>query len=183
MQNEINANLLAKMGINQIEEEKVVKILTDQYDAMPCEIPENRDYDRLFAANRLSKANKVILDKFKKAVLELMKGPKGIEPCTITIGTRMFKLYYNTSSNWQKVHLPDLTMEQIENMSDNEYKTEETKRELLAQWQELNQDIADLEKLITPKKLELKGKTEALEALMPLSKCIKRTPVLQVTEI
>ena len=182
MQNEINAKLLAQMGTAQIEENEVVEIIDALYKTMPCESEETCDYERLFAANRLSRANKTVMDKLKKIVYNLMKGPKGYESVTRTIGSRMFKLYYSTTSDWRNVHLPELKEEQLQQMTDEERKWEQTKRQTLAEWHRLNQEISDTEALLAPKKLELAGKTKALEAFMPTSKCIKRTPVIQVTQ-
>lgn len=51
MTKELNANTLAQIAIDQIEENDTVNILSDMYDAMPNIDPEdpngtNRDYDR-----------------------------------------------------------------------------------------------------------------------------------------
>lgn len=81
---EFNANTLAQIAINEIEENDIVNILSEMYENMPAIDPEdpegeNKDYDRYFAANRLSHVNKSLLDKYKKIVYELMKSPKGYD--------------------------------------------------------------------------------------------------------
>lgn len=180
MNQSIDAGTLAQMALDQIEENDIVNLLNSLFDQMACEDPENRDYDRLFAASRLSKANKVLLDKFKKAVYELMKGPKGNESTTKVIGTRMFKLYYNSTYHWENCRLPELTDGQRAKMTDHEVEAYEEKRLKLLERNALYQEILSLEEKISPKKLVLKGMNEALGTLMPTSKCIHRTPVLQV---
>ena len=109
---ELNAETMAQIAIDQIEENDIVTILSEVYDTMPNIDPEDsdgshRDYDRYFAANRISRANKSLLDKYKRIVCGLMRGAKGSEPCTKVIGTRMFKLYYILSYTWQNLRLPD----------------------------------------------------------------------------
>ena len=176
----LDANTLAQLAVDQIEENDIVNILCGMYEAMPCEESENRDFDRLFAANRLSKANKALLDKFKKIVFELMKSPKGNEPRTVVLGTRMFKLYYTGSYHFERVHLPELTDEQLQKMSREQIKIEGDKRDLLDEQHDLYQEITELENQLNPKKCRLKGINEALATMMPDSKAIHYTPVLQV---
>lgn len=65
MQNIIDANLLAQMASDQIEVNEVVNILDGMYQQMPCDDPEDRDYQLLVAANRLYKANDAEVSKFK----------------------------------------------------------------------------------------------------------------------
>ena len=182
MKNEQIANLLAQIATDQIEENQVVNILKEQYEAMPCSEPENRDYDKLFAATRISKANKSVMEGYKRIVIEaIRKLVKGYESFTINIGTRMFKFYYQTTCHWERVHLPELTDEQLANMTDSEIKAYNEKRQKLLEWQQLYDKVSELEKTLAPMKLELRGKSEALAVLMPTSKCIHRTPVLQTT--
>ena len=176
----LDAGTLAQLAIDQIEENDIVNLLNGMYEQMPCESKDNRDYDRLFAANRLSKANKVLVDKFKKTVFELMKDPKGTESKTVVLGTRMFKLYYTTSGHFERVHLPELTEEQLSKMTKKQIEAEGYKRNLLDEYHELYREIEALEEQMNPKKLRLKGLSDALAAMMPDSKAIKRTPVLQV---
>ena len=180
MNQSLDANTLAQLALDQIEENDIVNLLNDMYEQLSGEDIENRDYDRLFAANRLSKANKVLLDKFKKVVYDLMKGPKDNESRTKIIGTRMFKLYYNSTYFWEKCRLPELTDEQRRKMTPGEIEAYELKRKKLIERNELYQQIAELEQKLGPMKLVMKGMNEALGALMPSSKCIHRTPVLQV---
>ena len=66
----INVDLLAQMANDQIEVNEVENILDTMYRQLPCENPDNRDYDRLFAANRLDKANDAEIKKFKKAEID-----------------------------------------------------------------------------------------------------------------
>ncbi len=181
MKNEQIANLLAQIGTDQLEENQVVNILRELYDAMPCSDPENRDYDRLFAATRISKANKSVLESLKSIVCKLMeKRTKGYEPVTANLGTRMFKFYYIPTYHWERVHLPELTDEQRTTMTDEEIEAYEKKHHKLLDWQQLFEEVNQLEKELAPKKLELRGKSEALAVLMPTSKSIRRSPVLQV---
>ena len=180
MKNEQIANLLAQIATNQIEENQVVDILKEQYEAMPCSEEENRDYDRLFAATRISKANKSVVEGYKRIVIEtIRKFVKGYESITINIGTRMFKFYYQINCHWERVHLPELTAEQLANMTESEIRAYNEKRQKLLEWQQLYSEVTEQEKKLAPKKLELRGKSEALAILMPTSKCIQRTPVLQ----
>lgn len=175
---ELNANTLAQIAIDQIEENDIVNILSDMYDSMPNIDPEdpdgsNRDYDRYFAANRISRANKSLLDKFKKIVYDLMRGPKGSEPCTKVIGTRMFKLYYNTSYTWQNLRLPEKPEEE---KTDKDRQIEQE----LALFNELADQYEAAETALNILKQKKKASEETLAALMPNSKCIHRTPVMQV---
>ena len=182
MKNEQIANLLAQIATNQIDENEVADILREQYNAMPCDEPENRFYDRLFAATRINRANKSVMDGFKTAVCKmLMNLTKGYESYTKIIGSRMYKLYYTLSYHWERLHLPELTDEQLVTMSPAEINAYNEKRQKLLEWQQLHDAITELENKLAPMKLELKGKSEALAALMPNSKCIHRTPVLQTT--
>ena len=175
---ELNAETLAKIAIDQIEENDIVNILSELYDNMPSIDPEdpdgnNRDYDRYFAANRISRANKSLLDKYKKIVYDLMKGPKGSEPCTKVYGTRMFKLYYIISYTWQNLHLPDKPEEE---KTDKDRQIEKE----LALFNELNEQCSNAETAYNILKQKKKASEETLAALMPNSKCIHRTPVMQV---
>ena len=180
MKNEQIANLLAQIGNDRIEENEVVNILKEQYDAMPCEEEENREFDRLFAATRISKANKTVMEGYKRIVIEAIKKlTKGYESITVNIGLRMFKFYYQISCHWERVHLPELTDEQRSTMTESEIKAYEEKREKLLEWHQLFKEITDLEKKIAPMKPELKGKSDALAILMPTSKCIQHTPIVQ----
>ena len=175
---ELNAETLAKIAIDQIEENDIVNILSELYDNMPSIDPDdpdgnNRDYDRYFAANRISRANKSLLDKYKKIVYDLMKGPKGSEPCTKVIGTRMFKLYYIITYTWQNLHLPDKPEEE---KTDKDSQIEKE----LALFNELNEQCSNAETAYNILKQKKKASEETLAALMPNSKCIHRTPVMQV---
>ena len=105
MKKEINANLMAQIGTDQIEENDVVTILNDICQEMPCDKADEQDFDHLYAVNRINRASKSLVDTFKGKVMELMKGPKGNEARTRIIGTRMFKLYYNTIYTWENLRL------------------------------------------------------------------------------
>ena len=169
---------MAKIAIDQVEENDIVNILSEMYDTMPNIDPddpngENMDYDRYFAANRISRANKSLLDKFKKAVYDLMKGTKGSEPCTKVIGTRMFKLYYNTSYTWHNLHLPEKPEEE---KTDKDRQIEKE----LALFNELSEQCNNAETAYNILKQKKKAAEETLAALMPNSKCIHRTPVMQI---
>lgn len=178
MTKELNANTLAQIAIDQIEENDTVNILSDMYDAMPNIDPEdpngiNRDYDRYFAANRISRANKSLLDKYKKIVYGLMRGSKGSEPCTKIIGTRMFKLYYNTSYTWQNLRLPNKPEEE---KTDKERQIEQE----FAQFTDLNEQCDNAETALNILKQKKRASEETLATLMPNSKCIHRNPVMQI---
>ena len=178
MTKELNANTLAQIAIDQIEENDTVNILSDMYDAMPNIDPEdpngtNRDYDRYFAANRISRANKSLLDKYKKIVYGLMRGSKGSEPCTKIIGTRMFKLYYNTSYTWQNLRLPNKPEEE---KTDKERQIEQE----FAQFTDLNEQCDEAETAFNILKQKKRASEETLATLMPNSKCIHRNPVMQI---
>ena len=82
MATQLNAELLAQMANDQIEVNEVANILDGMYDEMPCDEPENRDYMRLFAANRLGKANDSEISKFKKAIIGLLQRPNDHSPRT-----------------------------------------------------------------------------------------------------
>ena len=178
MAKQFNAETMAQIAIDQIEENDIVDILSEMYDTMPNIDPEdpdgtNKDYDRYFAANRISRANKSLLDKFKKIVYDLMRGPKGSEPCTKVIGTRMFKLYYNTSYTWQNLRLPDKPEDE---KTDKDRQIEQE----LALFNDLNEQCNNVETTYNILKQKKKASEETLAALMPNSKCIHRTPVMQV---
>ena len=176
----INVDLLAQMANDQIEVNEVENILDSMYTQMPCDEPDNRDYDRLFAANRLDKANDAEIKKFKKAIIELLQRPNDYNPQTVCIGSRMFKFYYTPASHFERVYLPAITPEQLDKMSEEEIKAENDKRELLNEQHELYHEIEELEAKLAPKKAKLRGVNEALMVVMPKSKAIHYTPVLQV---
>jgi nitrogenase subunit NifH len=182
MQEIINANLLAQIATDQLETQEVANLLKDAYERMPQdgEQPENHDYNRLFAANRIGKANDACLKSFKAKIIGMLKRPNDYNKQTVTIGTRMFKFYYTITTHFERVHLPQLTEEQISKMSEEELKTEQKKRDLLNRYQELHKKIKTLrENELTPMEAELKGIEGALISLMPKSSAITYTPVLQ----
>lgn len=181
MQNTINVDLLAQMANDQIEVNEVANILDGMYNEMPCADSEDRDYMRLFAANRLGKANDSEISKFKKAIIGLLQRPNDHNPQTVCIGTRMVKFYYTPSYHFERVFLPELTAEQLEPMTYEERKTEGEKRDLLDEHHDLFREIAELEEKLAPKKAKLRGINEALAAMMPKSKAIHYTPVVQVS--
>ena len=180
MQNTINAGLLAQMANDQIEVNEVENILDGMYTQMPCDEPENRDYDRLFAANRLGKANDSEIKKFKKTIIDLLQRPNDYKPQTICLGSRMFKFYYTPSYHFERVNLPELNDEQLALMTYEERKFETDKRDLLDEHHDLYREIEELESKLAPKKAKLRGINEALAATMPKSKAIHYTPVVQV---
>ena len=180
MQNTINAGLLAQMANDQIEVNEVENILDGMYTQMPCDEPENRDYDRLFAANRLGKANDSEIKKFKKTIIDLLQRPNDYKPQTICLGSRMFKFYYTPSYHFERVNLPELNDEQLALMTYEERKFETDKRDLLDEHHDLYREIEELESKLAPKKAKLRGINEALAAMMPKSKAIHYTPILQV---
>ena len=180
MQNTIDANLLAQMANDQIEVNEVVNILDGMYRQMPCNEPEDRDYQLLVAANRLGKANDAEISKFKKAIIALLRRPNDHTPQTISIGTRMIKLYFTPSYHFERVFLPEPTDEQLQQMTREECKAEGDKHDLLDEQHELYREIADIEAQLAPKKAKLRGINEALAAMMPKSKAIHYTPVVQV---
>ena len=168
------------MANDQIEVNEVENILDGMYMQMPCEEADNRDYDRLFAANRLGKANDAEIKKFKKTIIELLQRPNDYKPQTVVIGSRMFKFYYTPSFHFERVNLPELTDEQLALMTDEEKKFESDRRELLDECHDLQREIEELEAKLAPKKAKLRGINDALAAMMPKSKAIHYTPVLQV---
>ena len=180
MQDIINADLLAQMAQDQIEVTEVVNILDGMYKQVPSDDPEDRDYLRLFAANRLGKANDMEISKFKKAIISLLQRPNDHTPQTISLGTRMVKFYYNPSYHFERVFLPDPTDEQLAQMNYEERKAEGDKRDLLDEQHWLYREIEELEAQLAPKKAKLRGINEALAAMMPKSKAIHYTPVVQV---
>ena len=181
MATQLNAELLAQMANDQIEVNEVANILDGMYNEMPCDDSEDRDYMQLFAANRLGKANDSEISKFKKAIISLLQRPNDHSPQTVCVGTRMVKFYYSPSYHFERVFLPELTNEQLEQMTYDEIKTEGDKRDLLDEQHELFREIADLEEKLAPKKAKLRGINEALAAMMPKSKAIHYTPVVQVS--
>ena len=180
MQNIIDANLLAQMASDQIEVNEVVNILDGMYQQMPCDDPEDRDYQLLVAANRLYKANDAEVSKFKKAVVALLERPNDHSAQTIQFGARLIKFYYTPTYHFERVFLPELTGEQLEGMSPEEIKAEGSKRDLLDEMHDLYREIADIEAQLAPKKAKLRGVNEALAAMMPKSKAIHYSPVVQV---
>lgn len=136
---------------------------------------------QLFAANRLGKANDLEISKFKKAIIGLLQRPNDHSPQTVCIGTRMVKFYYSPSYHFERVFLPELTDDQLEQMTYDDVKAESEKRDLLDEQHELFREIADLETQQAPKKAKLRGINEALAAMMPKSKAIHYTPVVQVS--
>ena len=181
IQQNLDANILAQLANDQIEINEVANILDGMYNAMPCDQADDSDYLRLLAANRLGKANDSEISKFKKAVIGLLQRPNDHSPQTICVGPRLVKFYYTPTFHFENVNLPELTDEQIEKMSYEEVKTERDKRELLEEHHELCREIKALEDELAPKKAKLRGINEALAAMMPKSKAIHYTPVVQVS--
>lgn len=177
---QINSELLAKMANDQIEVNEVVNLLDDMYKQMPCPKLEDREYQLLVAANRLDKANDAEVSKFKKAVIALLQRPNDHTPQSIPFGARLIKFYYTLSYHFERVYLPELTEEQLAEMTPEERKAEGDKRELLEEMHELYREIEDIEAQLAPKKAKLRGINEALAAMMPKSKAIHYTPVVQV---
>ncbi len=93
----------------------------------------------------------------------------------------MVKFYYSPSYHFERFFLPELTDDQLEQMTYDEVKAESEKRNLLDEQHELFREIADLETQLAPKKAKLRGINEALAAIMPKSKAIHYTPVVQVS--
>ena len=180
MQNSIDANILAQMANDQIEVNEVVNILDGMFRQMPCDASEDRDYLQLVAANRIGKANDAEISKFKKAVIALLRRPNDHTPQTINFGARTIKFYYTPSFHFERVFLPELTDEQLEQLTHEERKAEYDKHDLLNEQHELFREIADIEAQLAPKKAKLRGINEALAAMMPKSKAIHYTPVVQV---
>ena len=92
----------------------------------------------------------------------------------------MIKFYYTPTAHFERVNLQELTDEQLAKMTGDEKKFEGDKRDLLQEHHELFREIEDLETQLAPKKAKLRGINEALIAMMPKSKAIHYTPVLQV---
>jgi len=180
MQDIINANLLAQMANDQIEVNEVVNILDSMYNQMPNDEPENRNYQMLCAANRLGKANDTEISKFKKAIINLLQRPNDHTPQTVSIGARIVKFYYTPSYHFERVNLPELTDEQLAQMTPDERKAETEKRDLLDEQHRLCREIEEIEAQLAPKKAKLRGINEAISAMMPKSKAIHYTPVVQV---
>ena len=65
-------------------------------------------------------------------------------------------------------------------MTDEEKKFESDRRELLDECHDLQREIEELEAKLAPKKAKLRGINDALATMMPKSKAIHYTPVLQV---
>ena len=172
--------MLAQLANDQIEVNEVVNILDGMYKQMPCAEIEDRDYLNLCAANRLGKANDAEISKFKKAVIALLERPNDHRAQTIPFGARMIKFYYTQSYHFERVFLPELTPEQLAELSYEECKAECEKRDLLNEQHELSREIAEMEAQLDPKKAKLRGINEALAAMMPKSKAIHYTPVVQV---
>ena len=180
----INGKILSEMANDQIEEVEVSNLIAAQCDSMAsCADEDECDYYRLFAVNRLNKASKVVLDKFRDRVIGLMKRLRNNESVTKIIGSRMYKFYYNLTTHFERVHLPELTAEQMEKMTPEQLKLEGMKRDLLDEQHKLYTEIEAIEQELGPKKIRLKGMNEALAVMMPDSKAIKRTPVLQVLSV
>ena len=168
------------MANDQIEVNEVANILDGLYNGMPIDESDDRNYMRLIAANRLGKANDAEISKFKKIVIKLLERPNDHTPRTISIGARMVKFFYTLSFHFECVFLPKLTDEQLALMTPEERKADTEKRDLLDEHHELYHEIEDLEAQLASKKAKLRGFNEALAAMMPKSKAIHYTPVLQV---
>ena len=177
---QINSEVLAQMANDQIEVNEVVNLLDGMYKGMPCPDPEDRDYQLLVAANRLDKANDAEVSKFKKAIISLLQRPNDYRPQTVAFGARLIKFYYTPSYHFERVFLPELTEEQVAEMSEEECRKEIEKRNTLDEMHELSREIAEIEAQLAPKRAKLRGINEALAAMMPKSKAIHYTPVVQV---
>ena len=174
MTNIIDAKLLAQVATDQLEDQEVVTILNDICDEMPSEQPENRDYDRLYVANRLCKANKTLLDKYRLIVLDLMKSTKGHTSCTRNIDGHLFKLYYLPAYTWQNLHLKEKPEEEMTELEKKIWVEHEN-------FKRLHKEVHDMETDLSIRKQQKKTCGEILASLLPNSDCIKYTPVLQVS--
>ena len=173
MTNIIDAKLLAQVATDQLEDNEVVTLLNDICTEMPSELPENRDYDRLYVANRLCKANKTLVEKYRQIVLDLMKSNKGHASVTRNIDGHLFKLYYLISYTWQNLRLKEKSEEEM---------TEEDKaiKQAHDKYVSLFDEIAALETKLHIYKQDMKTTGEILASLLPKSDCIKYNPVLQI---
>ena len=176
MQQNINANILAQVVNNEIEAQDLVDILKTMYNEIPCEELEDEEYNKLIAANCLSKANKNLYETFRKRIIDLLKGPKGNESVTVNVGTRMVKLYYNTAYTWQN-YRAEKKKEEEKTEKDRLIETE------LAVFKELAAQLVEAEVRVSTLKAKKKASEETLAALLPDSKCIHYSPVLQVVEM
>ena len=178
MQDIINANLLAQVAINNIEEDEVTNIVSSMVEKIPCQTPNHQAYDHLFAANQLSKAAKATLDIFKGRVVELLKKRRSKDSVTITLGTRMFKFYYNRFFTWENLH-PQAKKDETPDEMELRLKVEKA----LKKYNETREEISTKESDLRILKQEKKVAEETLAALLPNSDCIKYTPVLQVSSL
>lgn len=176
MQNVINANLLAHVVNEEIETKDLTEVLKTVYNEIPCDAPEEQEYNQLIAANSLSKANKSLYDSFRNHTITLLKGPKGNESVTKVVGSRMIKLYYNTSYAWQNYRL-EKKSEAEKTEKDRLIETE------LATLKDLTKQLLEAEVRVSTLKAKKKASEETLAALLPDSKCIHYSPVLQVVEM
>lgn len=180
MKNEINANLLAQMALDQIEEMEVTNVINDLIQSMPLpdyNTPDSHqtDYDRLYAANRLTKATKAVYDKLRSVIINLLKEQNPKDAVTIQLGTRMFKFYYTRSYTWENLHLKER-----EDETPAERQLREQAEPLLKKYNDASEKIAELERELRKYKRDKSSAEENLADLLPNSKCIKRTPVLQI---
>ena len=173
---QLDANILAQIAINNIEETEVTNIFSDMVEALPCQTPDHHAYDQLFAANQLTKAAKATLDTFKNRVIELLKKRRTKDSVTITLGTRMFKFYYNRYFTWENLHLQPKKDE-----TDEEKAFRQKVEAALADYNEKLEAIHDTEADLRILKQQKKVAEETLAVLLPGSDCIKYTPVLQVS--
>ena len=175
MTNIIDAKLLAQVATDQLEDNEVVTILNDICTEMPSELPENRDYDRLYVANRLCKANKTLVEKYRRIVLDLMRSSnKGHTSVTRNIDGHLFKLYYLISYTWQNLRLKEKPEEEM---------TEEDKaiKQAHDKYVRLYDEIEAMETKLRIHKQDMKTTGDILASLLPKSDCIKPNPVLQIS--
>ena len=174
MTNIIDAKLLAQVATDQLEDNEVVTLLNDICTEMPSELPENRDYDRLYVANRLCKANKTLVEKYRRIVLDLMRSSnKGHTSVTRNIDGHLFKLYYLISYTWQNLRLKEKPEEEM---------TEEDKaiKQAHDKYVSLFDEIEAMETKLHIYKQDMKTTGDILASLLPKSDCIKYSPVLQI---
>ena len=183
MKKEINAELLAQMALDQIEEIEVTQLLNDMIQSMPLpgrddtSAPDDHtgDYCRLYAANRLSRASHAVCEKLKKVIISLLQTQSPKQAVTLTFGSRMFKFYYNRTFTWENLH-----PKERENETIDERELRLKVEEQLKVYNEACENIAKVDQMLRKYRRDKSAAEETLADLLPDSKCIKYSPVLQI---
>ena len=181
MNQTINANILAQMANNEIENENVLELVGRDLNNATIENESFTALDKIRAVNSLKVVMTAAVEALRplaKEQFEQLFGANCLGDRTFRNG--IFRRYDTFTYTWENVRMGELTAEQKEKMTAKEIESYEKTRATLNERNELYKQVKELEKEMAELKPRLKGLNETLAAMLPESKAIKRKTVFQV---